>query len=234
MQPADSLNAHGGRVGGHEPDFGYGEPTGVSAVRTEMPLTFVVEDDGIVRREIRTMLERAGMRVLDFATSEAFVEAYRPGHCEILLVDACLPGKSGLELLWALKRSASPLTAIMVTGGRDMALGVEAMKAGACDVVQKPFLEQQLLSVIARAQILASESDKTASWHEAADRFVMELTPRQLEVMNLVLAGHPSKNIAADLGISQRTVENHRAAIMRKAGSRSLPALARLAFGVTG
>ena len=233
MQPADSLSTDGSLLDVRGPGVFPGEPGRASAVFQELPMTFVVDDDGIVRRDIRSILERAGMRVREFSTSEAFLEAYHPGHSDILLIDAYLPGMSGLQLLWSLKSSGSPLTSIMVTGGTEMALGVEAMRAGACDVIQKPFLEEQLLIAVARAQILAGESDKDASWHEEADRLVTGLTPRQLEVMNLVLAGHPSKNIAADLGISQRTVENHRAAIMRKAGSRSLPALARLALGVT-
>lgn len=233
MRATDSLSVDGGWVEGHEPDFGPGEQAGLLEACPEMPGTFVVDGDGITRRDIRAILERAGMHVLEFSSSEDFLEAYHPGRRGILLFDAFLPGMSGLELLRALKSSGSHLTSIMITGGLEMALGVEAMKAGACDVIQKPFLEEQLLTVFDRAQILAGESDRTASWHAAADRLVSGLTPRQLEVMNLVLAGHPSKNIAADLGISQRTVENHRAAIMRKAGSRSLPALARLAFGVT-
>jgi len=233
MEPADSLSIDGCGLDVGRPDVCPKEPMGASEVFQETPMTFVVDDDGIVRRDIRSILERGGMRVRDFSTSEAFLEAYHPGHRDILRIDAYLPGMSGLQLLWSLKSSGSPLTSIMVTGGTEMALGVEAMRAGACDVIQKPFLEEQLLIVVGRAQILAGQNDKDASWHEEADRLVTGLTPRQLEVMNLVLAGQPSKNIAADLGISQRTVENHRAAVMRKAGSRSLPALARLAFGVT-
>ena len=166
--------------------------------------TFVVDDDGAVRRDIRGMLEHAGMSVQEFSTSEAFLDVYRPGHRDILLIDANLPGMSGLALLWRLKSSGVMLTSILVTGGREMALGVEAMKAGACDVIQKPFLEKDLLRAVARAQVLAGESDQAASWHEEADRLVAALTPRQLEIMKLVLAGQPSKNIAADLGISQR------------------------------
>lgn len=194
---------------------------------------FVVDDDGIVRGDIRSMLEAVELRVIEFASSEAFFQTYRPGLQQILLIDAHLPGMSGLELLRRLKVLNAPLTSIMVTGAREMSLGVEAMKAGARDVIQKPFREEDLMAAVARAQTQAGRDEKLASWHVAADRLVANLTPRQREVMDLVLAGHPSKNIATDLGISQRTVENHRAAIMRKAGSRSLPALARLAFGAT-
>jgi two-component system CheB/CheR fusion protein len=233
LRPRYDRHSNDGSRSSHASHARDGTPIDRSGDERAIPTTFVVDDDGIVRCDICGMLEQAGMRVQDFSTSEAFLYVYRPGHRDILLIDANLPGMSGLELLRSLKASGVHLTSIMVTGGREMALGVEAMKAGACDVIQKPFLEADLLGAVTRAHLQAGEADKTASWHEAADRLVATLTQRQLEIMNLVLAGKPSKIIAADLGISQRTVENHRAAIMRKAGSRSLPGLARLALGAT-
>jgi two-component system CheB/CheR fusion protein len=107
---------------------------------------------------------------------------------------------------------------------------VRAMKAGAVDFIEKPVRAPELLASIARALDRSRGDGARSAWHAAAAGSIAGLTQRQRDVMGMVLAGHPSKNIAADLGISQRTVENHRASIMRKTGTRSLPALARLAL----
>ena len=104
------------------------------------------------------------------------------------------------------------------------------MKAGASDFIEKPISRRELLACVDRALEQSRDSSKLSAWHENAANHVAGLTARQRQIMEMVLAGHPSKNIATDLGISQRTVENHRAAIMTKMGTRSLPALARLAL----
>jgi two-component system CheB/CheR fusion protein len=189
---------------------------------------FVVDDDRHVRETLRATLEGDGRIVEACATSEAFLEAYRPGQDACLLIDAYLPGMSGLELLRRLNDAGHRLPAIMITGNSDVPMAVQAMKAGASDFIEKPIGEKELLASVARAFEQSRDSSKLSAWREAAAKHVADLTPRQRQIMDLVLAGHPSKNIAADLGISQRTVENHRASIMRKTGSKSLPALARL------
>ena len=150
------------------------------------------------------------------------------------MIDAYLPGMSGLELLRRLRVADDSLPAIMITGNSDVHMAVEAMKAGASDFVEKPIGYRELLADIERALEQSRDSSKLLAWREAAARHISGLTPRQREIMKLVLAGHPSKNIAADLGISQRTVENHRASIMKKTGTKSLPALARLALAAAG
>jgi two-component system CheB/CheR fusion protein len=104
------------------------------------------------------------------------------------------------------------------------------MKAGASDFIEKPVGRVELLASIERALEQSQDSSKLFAWRERAAGHVADLTPREREIMELVLSGQPSKNIAADLGISQRTVENHRASIMKKTGSKSLPALARMAL----
>ena len=111
---------------------------------------------------------------------------------------------------------------------------VKAMKAGALDFIEKPIGREELIGSIERALELTRDSGKLSEWRETAAAHLAGLTLRQQEVMERVLAGHPSKNIAADLGISQRTVENHRASIMKRTGSKSLLALARLAFLASG
>ena len=118
----------------------------------------------------------------------------------------------------------------MITGSSDVAIAVQAMKAGAADFIEKPVGGGELLASIERAIEQSRDSGRLVAWRESAANHLANLTPRQREIMELVLAGAPSKNIAAELGISQRTVENHRASIMKKTGSKSLPALARLAL----
>jgi two-component system CheB/CheR fusion protein len=118
----------------------------------------------------------------------------------------------------------------MITGQGDVPMAVEAMKAGAADFIEKPIRRDELFASIERAMDQTRDSTKMAVQQEAAATRFAGLTGRQREIMELVLAGHPSKNIAADLGISQRTVENHRAAVMKKTGSHTLSALIRLAL----
>jgi two-component system CheB/CheR fusion protein len=119
---------------------------------------------------------------------------------------------------------------VIITGGGDLAMAVKAMKAGASDFIEKPLRREELLASVERALVQSRDSGAAEAWRDAAKGQLGALTSRQREIMDMVLAGHPSKNIAADLGISQRTVENHRAAIMHKTGAKSLPALARLAI----
>lgn len=193
------------------------------------PIVFIVDDDDRVRELIRVVLQEAGHRVEAFATGEAFLASFRAEGQDCLLVDAYLPGMSGLELLGQLNAKGDAPASIMITGGSDVQTAVDAMKAGALDFIEKPVGRDMLLSVVDRALGEAKDTERRIARQHAAVEHVAGLTTRQHQIMDLVLAGHPSKNIAADLGISQRTVENHRAAIMKKTGARSLPELARLA-----
>jgi two-component system CheB/CheR fusion protein len=191
---------------------------------------FVVDDNTQVRQAIRSVLEADGLQVEDFSSCEAFLAAYKPGGEACLVVDAYLPGMSGLELLRLLQTRGDALPSIMITGHSDVTIAVDAMKAGAADFIEKPISRDALVNSVERALDLSRDSGKLAAWHAEAQGHINGLTAREREIMTMVLAGHPSKNIAADLGISQRTVENHRAAIMKKTGASSLPALARLAL----
>jgi two-component system, chemotaxis family, CheB/CheR fusion protein len=141
---------------------------------------------------------------------------------------------SGLALLQRLHDAGDRLPSIMITGNSDVPMAVRAMKSGASDFIEKPVGHRDLLASVERALAQSRDSTKLSAWREAAASHLAGLTPRQRQVMELVLAGQASKNIAADLGISQRTVENHRASIMKRTGSKSLPALARLALAATG
>ena len=194
------------------------------------PVIFVVDDDSRVREAVRSVLEADGRLVEEFATCEAFLEAYSVGQEGCLLVDGYLPGMTGLELLQRLQKGGSRLPSIMITGNSDVPMAVQAMKAGATDFIEKPVGRDELLASVARALELAQDTTKLSAWRRDASERLGKLTSRQRQVMDMVLAGHPSKNIAADLNLSQRTVENHRASIMKKMGAKSLPALARLAL----
>jgi two-component system CheB/CheR fusion protein len=205
-----------------------------SADASESPVViFVVDDDSYVRGAIRSVLEDEGMRVEDFATCEGFLNAWRPGRRGCLILDANLPGMDGLELLGILSKAGHGLPTIMITGASDVRLVVQAVKAGASDFIEKPIGRTELLESIDRAFEQSQDSGKLAAWRESAVDHVASLTARQRQIMEMVLAGHPSKIIAANLGISQRTVENHRASIMKKTASNSLPALARLALAAS-
>jgi two-component system CheB/CheR fusion protein len=193
------------------------------------PTVFIVDDDEHVRNALRSVLQEDGRIAEAYKDSEAFLQAYRPGNLGCLLVDANLPGMSGLDLLRHLRLAGDALPSVMITGNSDVPMAVQAMKAGADDFIEKPIGYHELMTAIDKAMEHALDGAKRAAWREEAAHHIAELTPRQRQIMDLVLAGQPSKNIAAVLGISQRTVENHRASIMKRTGSHSLPALARLA-----
>jgi two-component system CheB/CheR fusion protein len=198
------------------------------------PRVFVVDDDAQVRGALTAVLEDEGHAVTAFASCEAFLEDFPPETDACLLIDAYLPGMSGLQLLKKLRAEGHLLPAIMITGDSDVGIAVEAMKAGAIDFIEKPVGREELVASLDRAMELSHDSGKFVERRESAATHLEGLTPRQIQVMEMVLAGQPSKNIAADLGISQRTVENHRMRIMQRTGSKSLPALARLALIAAG
>jgi two-component system, chemotaxis family, CheB/CheR fusion protein len=194
------------------------------------PITYLIDDDQDIRKTLRDVLEEDGRTVEDFRSAEAFLESYQQGSAGCLLIDAYLPGMGGVALLQALRDRGDHLPAILITGSSDVGLAVEAMRTGACDFIEKPVSRAALLASITRAIDQSHDIQLVDAAHDHAAANVAHLTSRQRQVMDLVLAGHPSKNIAADLGISQRTVENHRAAVMRKMEAKSLPQLARNAL----
>ena len=201
-----------------------------AASTANRPVIHVVDDDGYIREGLRAIFEEKGWAVEDYATAEAFFEAYHPAREECLLIDAYLPGMNGLELLQRLRDEGHRLPSIMITGNGDVPLAVQAMKAGASDFLEKPIGQGELIACVRRVLDQAKDATTLSGWREAARGQIAKLTVRERQVMAMVLAGRHNKNIAADLGISQRTVENHRASIMKKTGAKSLPALARLAL----
>ena len=220
----------------HVPAIAVPAPTPASdlpSVASDGTIIFIVDDDASVRVALRAVLEDDGKTVEDFADCQSFLDKYRPGGECCLLLDAILPGMDGFTLLQHLSASGHQIPLIMITGHGDVSMAVKAMKAGASDFIEKPIKRIELLASVKRALERSRDSSKHAAWKETAARQISGLTPRQRQIMKMILAGNPNKNIAADLGISQRTVETHRASIMRKTGAKSLPALARLALAAS-
>jgi two-component system CheB/CheR fusion protein len=197
------------------------------------PTIFVVDDEGSVRDAMHKLLEEEGWPVEVYSSCEAFLEAYRPAHEGCLLVDARMPRMSGLELLERLKTEGGSMPAIMITGHADIPLAVRAMTAGAIAFLEKPVQHDELVVNIKRALELARNSAALSSLRKAAERRIAGLTSRERQVMEMVVGGNPNKQIAYVLGISQRTVETHRATAMKKIGVRSLSELIHLTIAAS-
>jgi len=192
------------------------------------PTVFIVDDDVALLDAMREMLELEGHLVETHASADSFMAAYGPGRKGCLLVDSMMPGVSGLDLLTQLKLDGRSLPSVVITGHGDVATAIKAMKAGAMDFIEKPAEQGALLVSISRALLQSSDSIEGAKLRETAVVSLATLTKREREVMDLVVEGQPNKEIAARLNISQRTVETHRAAVMKRTGAGSLPDLIRL------
>jgi two-component system CheB/CheR fusion protein len=203
------------------------------AGREDRPTAFVVDDDCFSRDVARMILEDAGLTVHDFADCETFLAVYKPCPDSCLVLDVHFPGMGGLELLHNFQNLAFRLPTVVISGDSDISEAVQSMKSGAADFIEKPIVAEALVSAVRSALEQSRRKNSLSHLKVVAGDHLADLTPRQREIMTLVLDGHPSKNIAADLGISQRTVENHRASIMHKTGATSLPALARLAVAAS-
>ena len=192
------------------------------------PTIFVVDDESPVREAMRELLQEEGWAVEVYSSGEAFLEAYRPGREGCLVVDARMPRMSGLELLEQLKIEDGSLPAIMITAHADIRLAVRAMKAGAMAFLEKPVQYDELIVNIERALELTRNSAAFSSLRAAAARRIADLTSRERQVVEMVVDGNPNKQIAYVLGISQRTVETHRATAMKKLGARTFSELIHL------
>lgn len=197
---------------------------------------YVVDDDEAVRDSLQALLESRGFAVAAYDSAEAFLPAYRPGGSGCALVDLRMDGMDGIALLERLRADGIRLPVVLITGHGDVPVAVRAMKAGAADFIEKPYSNETLLSSVARvleAETAASGMSPEAA--EAASR-IAQLTPREREVLDQLVLGHPNKIIAHHLDISPRTVEIHRANLMKKMQADSLSHLVRMALsaGVSG
>jgi two-component system CheB/CheR fusion protein len=188
-----------------------------------LPTVFAVD----LGHHLQIALSCGGWLVEDVAVNEANPNALARECDACVVLD--VQGSHGVALLACLLDARLPI--VFVTDEGDVSTAVRAMRAGAFDVIERPIRRHDLLGSVERALERSRERRSHEARREAAAKRLAALTPRQHQIMDQVLAGQPSKNIAVDLGISRRTVENHRASIMKKTCADSLPALARLALG---
>ncbi len=197
-------------------------------MRDDEGIIFIVDDDEAVRDSLGLLMRSLGYRARCFSGGEAFLEAWDPKAFGCLVLDIRMPGMDGMALQRELEERGSELPIIFITGHGDIPMAVEAVRRGAVDFLQKPFDDQELVSRIrdslAEAGKHRAEARERIDILECMDR----LTAREREVMDQVVTGKANKVIAADLGVSQRTVEIHRARVMEKMGAGSLAQLVRM------
>jgi two-component system response regulator FixJ len=192
------------------------------------PLVFVVDDDEAVLDSLRLLLSSAGLETTGFTSAQEFLDRYDSRQPGCLVLDVRMPGMSGLELQQTLNLRGATIPVIFITGHGDVPMAVEAMQHGAFDFLQKPFREHLLIErvqcALAQDRTNREELNQRSRIRERLD----SLTPREREVIELVTAGKPNKIMAVELGVSQRTVELHRARVMEKMGATSLAQLVRM------
>jgi FixJ family two-component response regulator len=193
------------------------------------PIVFVVDDDTSVRRAIKRLVESEGLRVELFGSAPEFLQGRRLDAPSCLVLDIKLPGITGLDFQHQLSEAGIRIPIIFITGHGDIPMTVRAMKAGAVEFLTKPFLGENLLDAIR----IALKRDRTRRKEESEIAVLQErfasLTPREQEILPLVVSGRPNKQIAADLGTSEITIKVHRGSIMRKMQAEYLADLVRMA-----
>jgi two-component system, LuxR family, response regulator FixJ len=195
---------------------------------------YVVDDDDGMRRALNLLLNTVGYKTAAFASAKEFLDRFKPDDAGCLVLDIRMPGMSGLELQQHLNRMGSMLPVIFITGHGDVPMAVQAMKEGAFEFVQKPFRDQDLLDRINHALELDKSNRSTLALRADVLQRFESLTPREKQVMQLVGDGLANKVIAIDLGLSERTVEIHRAKVMEKMGARSVAHLVKLQMSMSG
>jgi FixJ family two-component response regulator len=189
----------------------------------------VIDDDPAIREALGSLLRSVGFDVKLLTSVSDFLKTGRPEGPTCLVLDVRLPGQSGLEFQRELSRDSVQLPIIFITGHGDIPMSVQAMKGGAIEFLTKPFRDQDLLDAVHLGLARDREWLETeAALANLRARFE-SLTPREREVMALVVTGRLNKQIAADLGVSEITVKVHRSQVMQKMHARSLPELARMA-----
>jgi two-component system response regulator FixJ len=192
------------------------------------PIVYVIDDDDGMRKALSLLLSTVGYKTLVFASPGDFLAHFDPDIHGCLVLDIRMPGMSGLELQQHLNRTGSMLPVIFITGHGDVPMAVQAMKEGAFEFIQKPFRDQDLLDRINHALQQDAESRNNLARRADVVRRLETLTPRERQVMDMVVDGSANKVIAIDLTLSERTVEIHRAKVMEKMGARSVAHLVKL------
>ena len=193
------------------------------------PVVFIVDDDASVCESLELLAESAGWQAESFGCAQEFLASMRPHGPSCLVLDVRLPGLDGLDLQDLVSADRTDMPIIFITGHGDVPMTVRAMKGGAVDFLTKPFRGDALLDAISRAlERSRAVLERLAEMRELRGRYGC-LTPRERDVMALVVVGKLNKQVAADLGISEITVKAHRGKVMRKMQARSLPQLVNLA-----
>jgi FixJ family two-component response regulator len=195
-------------------------------------MVFIVDDDDAVRRFLSGLIQSINLRVSAHASAQDFLDAYEPGCPGCLLLDVRMPGMSGLELQRELAERSINLPVIILTGHGDVPVAVQAMKAGAVDFIEKPFNNELLLDRIQMAVVQSVRAESVRAERNEMLKRLELLTLRERQVFDLVVAGEVNKVIAHRLTISEKTVEIHRANVMRKMDARSLAALVQMAVSL--
>jgi two-component system, LuxR family, response regulator FixJ len=195
---------------------------------TSSGVVHIVDDDDAVRQSLAFLLSSSGLAVRLYDSATAFLSGLSGLQGGCLITDVRMSGMTGIELLHQLRAKACSLPAIVITGHGDVPLAVEAMKAGAVDFIEKPFDQEAILNAVKRALERGMEADSGDGAAAAAK--LATLSERERQVLEGLVAGHPNKTIAYNLGISPRTVEVYRANLMAKMGARSLSELIRKAI----
>lgn len=196
---------------------------------THINNVFVLDDDAAVRDSLRMMLKVAGHAVATFSSADEFLVACNPETRGCLILDVDMPGMDGHQLQEIIIQRRLGVQIIFLTGKGSIPQSVRAIKAGAIDFLTKPIDATQLLTCVEQALEQCSRMNERAKDSRSIDSRLADLTEREKEVMTLVIAGHTSKEISELLGISSRTVENHRAKVMYKTGTSNILELARFA-----
>jgi two-component system response regulator FixJ len=194
----------------------------------EKPTVFIVDDDPAIRFAMQALMDSVNVNHEIFASGDEFLESVDDHRAGCLVLDIRMPGLGGLELQEELIKRGSTLPIIFITGHGDVPMAVDAMQKGAVDFIQKPFRDQDLLDRVREALRTDAERREEQQKHAEVSERLNRLTNREREVFDLVVTGKPNKVIAYELGVSQRTVEIHRARVMEKMQARSLADLVKM------
>jgi len=195
---------------------------------TRQATVHVVDDDDAVRSSLRLLLKSVGLPTVAHASAQEFLAAWDGDQPGCLVLDVRMPGMSGIELQAELNQRGAIIPVIFISGHEDIPMAVEAIQHGAFDFLQKPFRAQDLIDRVQRALASDAEHRQLLRQRETLKQRFESLTPREQEVLELVTQGKDNKVMAGDLGVSQRTVEIHRARVMEKMGAQSLAQLVRM------
>jgi RNA polymerase sigma factor (sigma-70 family) len=191
------------------------------------PIVYVVDDDQAVRRSLTWLIESVGLKVQTFGSAQEVMDQMDPERVGCMVIDVRMPGSSGLELQQWLREKRMQIPVIIITGHADVPMAVRAMKSGAVDFVEKPFSDQVLLDRIQEALAQDRRNRMAKAESGEVEACLASLTPRERQVMDLVVEGRANRQVAQELGLSEKTVEAHRAHMMTKMRVNSVAELVR-------